>query len=242
MANLEIQGIDKHVINGAVDLQLTEISRTADEGKFHMHYGDWTQPTTGGAIQKRSEVDADISATLSNQRLNADGSVTATITTRYRTFGRTFLNNNGVNLALTIHVYASQDRQNEVFTRADHTNGPSAGFGNVDFSYDVTVPARGTVMAGMGHYWNDLEKTTLDDEFSGGLVLFNPNYPDYRPGARRLSGTYESLNRGGGKRHRRVNGQWVEMRTMNGHVGTDNPPKRHVGGQWVNQNKIGANG
>lgn len=63
--------------------------------------------------------------------------------------------------------------------------------------------------------------------------------PDYRPGQRLISGTWQSHNRNGGMCHRRVNGQWVEMRTENGGVGTGNPPLIRRNNTWVNQKKIG---
>lgn len=62
---------------------------------------------------------------------------------------------------------------------------------------------------------------------------------DYRPGARKLSGTWESHNRNGGAADRIGYGT---MRTSDGGTGTGDPPSRKSSGTWYNQKKIGANG
>lgn len=239
---LDLQAIDKNVINGAVDLNLSNGKINGDVATFHMNYGDWTQPTSGGAIQKRSTVDADITLSLTNLRLNNDGSVTVTVNTAYRNFKRAVVDASGINLALTIHIYSSQERTNEKFTRNDHTNGPAANFGNVDFSCDITIPARSTLVVGAGRYWNDLERTTVDDEFIAGIRVFNPNYPDYRPGSRMVNGVEESCNRSGGWACRMVDGKEVELRTKIGNSTTGDPPYRKINNEERNQNKIGLHG
>lgn len=73
------------------------------------------------------------------------------------------------------------------------------------------------------------------------FLRFKNTYPaDYRPGEVRVDGTWKSTNRTGGKCHIRQNGQWVEMRTLNGGTGTDNPPSLRKDGVWKNQYKIGS--
>ena len=62
---------------------------------------------------------------------------------------------------------------------------------------------------------------------------------DYRPGNVRYGGHWKSTNRDGGKCHIRQGGQWVEMRTIDGGSGTNDPPKRRSGGVWKNQYLIG---
>lgn len=64
---------------------------------------------------------------------------------------------------------------------------------------------------------------------------------DYRPGQRKISGTWESHNRTVGRCHRRVGGSWVEMKTKEGGVSVGDPPSRKTSGTWYNQRKIGAN-
>lgn len=69
-----------------------------------------------------------------------------------------------------------------------------------------------------------------------------PIYIDvsYRPGERKVNGTWRSLNRSGGVCSRKVAGSWVEMTTQDGGVGTGNPPSRKSSGTWYNQRKLGA--
>lgn len=63
----------------------------------------------------------------------------------------------------------------------------------------------------------------------------------YRPGEHKVSGTWRSHHRSGGACERKVNGSWVEMRTIDGGVGTNDPPTKKTNGTWYNQRKIGAN-
>lgn len=65
-----------------------------------------------------------------------------------------------------------------------------------------------------------------------------PVETDYRPGARRIAGTWQSLNRNGGACYRVGSG---EMRTDDGGTATNDPPKRKYNDQFYNMKKIGAN-
>lgn len=62
----------------------------------------------------------------------------------------------------------------------------------------------------------------------------------YRPGERKVSGTWRSHNRSGGKCERKSNGSWYEMKTTNGGTGTGDEPTRKSSGTWYNQRKIGV--
>ena len=72
-----------------------------------------------------------------------------------------------------------------------------------------------------------------------GVQFKNILPPDYRPGDVRYGGHWKSTNRDVGKCHIRQGGQWVEMRTIDGGSGTNDPPKRRSGGVWKNQYLIG---
>lgn len=224
MQDVQITAIQPEILNGAYDLSVTQTGGSGYNRTLHMHYGDYSQPTTGGAVVKRSDVDADIDVSISNQRNAGNGAVTLTVTTKYYNFHRTLVSDQPVILDYTIHIYASQERADERFTQSG-TMQSSATYPDVSFSYDVTVPALGTVSVGIGRYWNDIENTSIDDEFRGGLTVYNPNPPDYRPGGRIISGVKWSLNREGGRCDRKVNGADVEMRTENGHNASGNPPE-----------------
>lgn len=62
---------------------------------------------------------------------------------------------------------------------------------------------------------------------------------DYRPGAVWNGSNWLSHNRGAGAANIRTGSSWQTMRTVNGGVGTDNPPfLRHSSG-WKNQRRVG---
>ena len=238
MQDVQITAIKPEIINGAIDLSVTQTGGSGYNRTLHMTYGDWSLPAGGGANVKRSQVDADIDVSISNQRNAGNGAVTFTVTTRYYNFHRTLVNDQPVILDYTIHIYASQERSDERFTQTGQMQS-SATYSDVSFSYDVTVPALGSINVGIGRYWNDIENTDIDDEFRGGLTVYNPNPPDYRPGQRLISGAWQSHNRSGGRCHRLVGGTWTEMRTENGGTGTGNPPLRRSNNTWYNQRKVG---
>lgn len=235
---LQIKGVKVNTINGAVDLNVTQTGGQGFERNLHMHYGDWSLPSAGGAMVKRSDVNADIGVVLSHFRDAGNGAVTFNVATRYSNFKRTLVNDQPVVMKYTIHIYGSQDRADEKFSQSG-TMQSSATYPDVQFNYDVTVAALGTVYVGMGRYWNDIATSSIDDEFNGGLEVYNPNPPDYRPGARLINGQEMSHNRNGGWAGRMVNGKDVELRTEQGHSASGNPPEIWLGGKAVNQLKIG---
>ena len=238
MQDVQITAIQPEILNGAIDLSVTQTGGSGYNRTLHMTYGDWSLPASGGANVKRSQVDADIDVSISNQRNAGNGAVTFTVTTRYYNFHRTLVNDQPVIMNYTIHIYASQERADERFSQSGQMQS-SATYSDVSFSYDVTVPALGSVSVGIGRYWNDIGNSDVDDEFRGGLTVYNPNPPDYRPGQRLISGAWQSHNRSGGRCHRLVGGTWTEMRTENGGTGTGNPPLRMSNNTWYNQRKVG---
>ena len=61
----------------------------------------------------------------------------------------------------------------------------------------------------------------------------------YRPGERKISGTWTSTNRQAGACERKTNGYWDDLRTIDGGTGTGDPPSRKSSGTWYNQRKCG---
>lgn len=238
MQPLQVQGVKVNIINGAVDLDVHEVTRAgANNRTLHMAYGDYSLNTAGSQQVKRSQVDADIDVSISNERNAGNGAVTFTVTTKYYNFHRTLIDANPVMLNTTIHIYASQERQNEVFSQTSLMQS-AATYRDVSFSYDVTIPALGTMSVGLGRYYNDAETTTTDDEFNGGLNVYNPNPPDYRPMGRIIDGVAWSCNRDGGAMERWENDHGVELRTENGHNASGNPPEVWLNGAATNQLKV----
>lgn len=62
----------------------------------------------------------------------------------------------------------------------------------------------------------------------------------YRPGEHRVDGVWRSHNRSGGACERKTDGSWVELRTIDGGVGKNDPPSRKYDNAWYNQNKSGV--
>lgn len=85
---------------------------------------------------------------------------------------------------------------------------------------------------------NQTVGSTSYDDIWAGIQFMNPLPADYRPGQRKLSGTWYSHNRNGGVCSRKV-GSWTELRTLDGGSGTGNPPSRKASGVWYNQRKVG---
>lgn len=63
---------------------------------------------------------------------------------------------------------------------------------------------------------------------------------NYRPGAVRVSNSWKSTNRSGGKCQIRSSGSWSTMTTTNGGTGTGNPPSIRKNNGWVNQSLTGG--
>lgn len=62
---------------------------------------------------------------------------------------------------------------------------------------------------------------------------------DYRPGAIYNGSDWMSHNRSGGARDIYNGSSWQTLRTIDGGVGTGNPPSIYNGSSWVNQKRIG---
>ncbi len=65
---------------------------------------------------------------------------------------------------------------------------------------------------------------------------------DYRPGAIYNDSNWMSHNRSNGDRRIYDGSNWKELRTIDGGVGTNNPPSIYNGNRWVNQRRVGQDG
>ena len=93
--------------------------------------------------------------------------------------------------------------------------------------------------SGYGPHFDDPLPSIYVDAMGMGTSFRNTYYPPYRPGQRKINGTWESHNRSAGHCDRIGYG---EMKSSNGGAGTDDPPSLKASGTWYNQRKIGANG
>jgi hypothetical protein len=175
--------------------------------------------------------------------LNNDNSVTITgnITTSTLTRNRVYQGSSG----LLFNIWADFNGARRFSTTVV---GASSGTYNLNFppSFSITVPPQSTSTAASIHYFNQWTEggsspSYQPDEFTVGLIVTNPNLPDYRPGAiRDSSGVWLSHNRSGGEVHILTGGgTWREERTMNGGDGKGNPPSIRKNDLWFNQRKIG---
>lgn len=115
---------------------------------------------------------------------------------------------------------------------------------NIPNSFSVTIPPSNDPQPQYPasiEFYNAVTGTLGPDRFYLGIIITNPNPPDYRPGAIRNSGgTWLSHNRSGGEVHILTSGgTWKEERTSDGGVGHDNPPSIRKDNSWFNQRRIG---
>lgn len=90
-----------------------------------------------------------------------------------------------------------------------------------------------------GHF-DDPTPSIYVDEMGMGLTFRNTLPPDYRPGKVWNSSDWLSHNRNGGASNVYNGSSWVEMRTINGASGADNPPFMRHSDSWKNQRLVGT--
>lgn len=169
--------------------------------------------------------------------LNNDNSVTVTgnITSATLTRTRMYQGSSG----LMYNIWANFNGERKFATTV---MGASSGIYNLNFptSFSITVPPQTTSTAASVHYFSQWTGGTYDpDEFTVGLIVTNPNLPDYRPGKIWDGSNWKSHNRAAGFEKVNTSSSTTrEMRTQDGGVGTGNPPTIHNNG-WKNQRKIG---
>lgn len=211
-------------------IQAHDLTVTAVSNGVNVRHGDWT----GSPLHKASNSTFTIRYNSISQVLNSNNSVTVTFTAVVGTITRSVVN---ASVADTATVKATLDgTQFWNHTESIIVNSSHAGYTK---TFSVTVPPLGTSNLAMVHFYNDM--SVADDEFRVGMRLYNPNPPDYRPGMHRMSGSWQSHNRGAGKANKRQGGSWQTMRTQDGPSGTGNPPSIRRSGTWRNQSKIGNN-
>ena len=126
---------------------------------------------------------------------------------------------------------------------ADQTASVNPDYNTKTFTVSNTVPTRtnyrfeGWSYGGNTYHGGDTV-TVPANAPTANLVAIWTEF--YRPGERRVSGTWSSHNRSGGGCERKVSGTWTEMRTIDGGTGTGDEPTRKSSGTWYNQRKLGA--
>lgn len=229
----QITGMNAGVINGAVDLALSRIS----EDTIQFDYGDYIM----GGIKSR--VTGRVKITPTEEVRMPDNTVMIKLHIQYLSFYRTLINSGHNCYTVRIHIYASQDRSNEIFHFDDNACGTSKDMPTPSFDLQVYIPPRQTVHAGFGRYWNQITSLShpKEDEFNGGISLYNPLRAGYQPGMQRHGNEWLS--------HDRVGGQCLYMgpygrRTVMWTRGGDenqvgDPPSYRTADAWRNMKKIG---
>lgn len=223
---------DAYMISPGTDLEVLGRGTPTVTGR----YGDY-----GGVneeITLRARCELSVTYTDVNWTINGDNSVTVTGNISVSPLTR---DASGLPISSNRQELTAWFNDQEVFHQIVGTS--ESGSWNLNFpsSFSVTVPPSYDPQKAYPaaiHFRNHNTGTTRPaDEFALGILITNPNPPDYRPGAT-LDGNWKSHNRTGGKAHI-LNGTWHEMRTSNGLVGNDNPPSIRVSDHWTNQRNIG---
>lgn len=116
---------------------------------------------------------------------------------------------------------------------------------NIPSTFSVTVPPSSNPQpaypASIDFVNDNTTSQNPPDALYIGMIITNPNPPDYRPGAI-LNGSSQWLshNRTDGESHILTSGgTWREMRTVDGLASAGDPPSIRYQDKWMNQRKIG---
>lgn len=225
---------DAHVISHGIDLTVTGsgtqnitasyTDRTAESG---------TPPSTDMAYGHVNIQYANVNWTLNN-----DNSVTVTGTISDASFRRDQAYSGQTYYQYEIWFTFNGQETFRTVVQANEAMSKNRSQLGIPSSFSVTVQPRSTSdAAGIFFHSKSVGYSYDPDEFVTGIRIFNPNYPDYRPGQCLHSGTWKSHNRSGGSANILVNGTWTEMRTTAGD--NNNPPLIRRSNSWTDQAKIG---
>jgi hypothetical protein len=225
---------DAYIISPGVDLTLTGVGTPY----LTATYGDYGGSGEAGGLKATCTIV--INYTNLQYTINNDSSITVTGEINGAVLKRRFVASSTNQQELTTWFNNQQ-----TFHQTIGTSQAGEWDLNIPNAFSVTIqPSHNpqTQWPAAIHYKNHNTRTTLPpDEFYFGLGILNPNPPDYRPGAVLDSGlVWQSHNRTGGDSHiLGTNGNWIEMRTLDGGSSSGNPPSIRKNDKWVNQRKIG---
>lgn len=160
-----------NIIKGGNDLKVT---KNGSDG-LHIKYGDYTVGADGSRSAKRSEVNADVKVSIVGEVENPDGTISVTVNSKYTNFTRTLVNSGGINLSTTIHIYASNERVNEVYVRSDNVKSGPKTYPDCSFNQTFKISKGQKLYVGVGRFWNDIDSSDNDDEFTGGVEITYPS-------------------------------------------------------------------
>lgn len=169
--------------------------------------------------------------------LNNDNSVTVTGNITSDSLTRSGVYPSTTNIDFQIWTEFNGQR---TFSAVAHGESSGSYDLNMPAYFSITVPPQTTSTAASIHFFNQaVGYTYTPDEFTIGLIVTNPNLPDYRPGKIYNGSNWMSHNRAAGFEKIYTSASTTrEMRTQNGGVGTGNPPTIY-NAAWLNERKIG---
>ncbi len=242
MALNPIINYDAHLLNPGVDLTLTGVGTPT----LTASYGDYGGSGESGTLKANCTLS--ISYSDVTTRVDSHNNVIIEGTVTGGTLTRTHVANSTNTQQITAWFNGQQVFQTIVNTGASGTFQLLP----TPYYFSISIPPSNDPQPQYGpsiHFLNaNMQKTDWTkyppDEFTLGLVVTNPNPPDYRPGKVLDSdGQWQSHNRSAGAANV-LNGQraWTEMRTASGGEQTGNPPTIAGSGFiFHNMRKIGEN-
>lgn len=232
MAQAPIIQYDAHIISPGYNLVVT-----SSGGNVTATYDDF--PTDASGVVAHCTLS--ISYTNVQWVINSDNSVTVTGEISGGTLVRTATGvSSSQSQLITTKFNGAQTFSQTVSTASSGTYNL-----NIPNSFSVTIPPSLNPQpqgpAAIEFKNDNTTSTNPPDEFFLGVIITNPNPPDYRPGAILDSGgIWQSHNRSGGEAHILTNGgTWQEMRTIGSPTDMGNPPSIRKNNDWYNQAKIG---
>lgn len=232
MAEAPIITYDVKVISPGYNLNVT-----SSGGSVTATYDDFPTDASGVA----AHCSLSIAYTNVQWVLNDDNSVTVTGDISGGTLTRTATGvGSSQNQLITTKFNGVQTFSQTVATDSSGTYNL-----NIPNSFTVTVPPSLNPQpegpAAILFKNDNTSSSNPPDEFYVGILIKNPNPPDYRPGAiLDSSAIWQSHNRSGGESHILTSGgTWREMRTINGLSAAGDPPAIRYQDKWMNMRKIG---
>lgn len=221
---------DAHIVSPGTDLTLT------GQGTPNLTaaYGDYGE---GGA--KKADCVISISYANVSYTINDDNSITVEGDITGDTLVRTAT---GVSSTHDQTIRASFNGQ-QTFSQTVATASSGTYNLNIPDHFSVTIPPSNNPQPAYPaaiEFYNATTGTYSPDQFYLGIIITNPNPPDYRPGSTWNGSSWVSHNRSAGKANIFTGSNWREMRTQDGGTGTGNPPTIRHSSEWKNQRKTGT--
>lgn len=237
MAQGPIISYDAKLLKPGVDLTLTGVGTP----NLTATYGDYGG--VGEPMSLKASCTVSINYTDINWIVNNDNSITVTGKINGGILRRVATGTSSIN---TQSIQAWFNNVRTFHIERIETDSSGTYDLNIPDTFSVTIPPLATNDHSAAIHFlsmndqGDPSQGRIGDEFALGILITNPNPPDYRPGAVLSEGKWLSHNRSGGEAHiLKADGKWKEMRTADGHSTNNNPPSIRIGNKWTDQKKIG---